>query len=326
MAKVTIDDISRETGLSRGTVSRALNNRPDISAATRQRVLDVCVRLHYTPSRAARSLALGRHFSLVALLSTTFDPITAGILRGAAKRADASGYSLNLIVLPAGAPTVDRIRAIDAERLDGLLLMTPLKPEQAVLLRERLGHLPIVSCFSIAGITCDVFTPDLAEAGRLAARSLLTAGARSVAHLRRAGAETDEQHRQGFSAALTGAKHEGSHVRWVEVGARTSIDELARVAKANDGIACAHGSLSAPALMACATAARVPGRDLSLIGYGAAYTSEGPQYLTVLDPAGDELGSRATETLIQRIDGERRDEPHVVRIAPSLVSGSTVIG
>ena len=68
MPKVTIDDISRETGLSRGTISRALNDRSDISDATKQRVMAACAKLHYTPSFAARSLATGRNLALAAVM------------------------------------------------------------------------------------------------------------------------------------------------------------------------------------------------------------------------------------------------------------------
>ncbi len=74
MARITIEDISRQTGLSRGTVSRALNDRPDISRQTKQRVLEACRKLNYLPSHAARSLATGRSFA-VAVLVDTFAPV-----------------------------------------------------------------------------------------------------------------------------------------------------------------------------------------------------------------------------------------------------------
>ena len=53
---VGIKDIARELGVSIGTVDRALNGKPDISAATRARVLDLAKRLGYTPNLAARYL------------------------------------------------------------------------------------------------------------------------------------------------------------------------------------------------------------------------------------------------------------------------------
>lgn len=55
-APVGIKDIARELGVSIGTVDRALNGKPDISAATRARVLDLAKRLGYTPNLAARYL------------------------------------------------------------------------------------------------------------------------------------------------------------------------------------------------------------------------------------------------------------------------------
>jgi LacI family transcriptional regulator len=53
---IGIKDIARELGVSIGTVDRALNGKPDISAATRERVLELAKRLGYTPNLAARYL------------------------------------------------------------------------------------------------------------------------------------------------------------------------------------------------------------------------------------------------------------------------------
>jgi LacI family transcriptional regulator len=55
-APIGIKDIARELGVSIGTVDRALNGKPDISAATRAKVLELADRLGYTPNLAARYL------------------------------------------------------------------------------------------------------------------------------------------------------------------------------------------------------------------------------------------------------------------------------
>ncbi len=55
-APIGIKDIARELGVSIGTVDRALNGKPDISPATRAKVLDLAERLGYTPNLAARYL------------------------------------------------------------------------------------------------------------------------------------------------------------------------------------------------------------------------------------------------------------------------------
>ena len=53
---ITILDVARVAGVSRQTVTRALNGLPDISAVTRQRVIDVARQLNYRPNRAAQGL------------------------------------------------------------------------------------------------------------------------------------------------------------------------------------------------------------------------------------------------------------------------------
>jgi LacI family transcriptional regulator len=54
--RVTINDVARVAGVSRQTVSRALNDKGEIDAGTKQRVLDAARELGYRPSRFARGL------------------------------------------------------------------------------------------------------------------------------------------------------------------------------------------------------------------------------------------------------------------------------
>ncbi|MET8212525.1 LacI family DNA-binding transcriptional regulator, partial [Streptomyces sp. NPDC005373] len=54
---VTIDDVARSAGVSRQTVSRAINDKPEIDPDTRARILEVAHRLGYRPNRHARGMA-----------------------------------------------------------------------------------------------------------------------------------------------------------------------------------------------------------------------------------------------------------------------------
>lgn len=56
-ARVTIQDVASAAGVSTGTVSRVLNERPGVSPATRRRVLDTIARLRYRPDHTARALS-----------------------------------------------------------------------------------------------------------------------------------------------------------------------------------------------------------------------------------------------------------------------------
>jgi LacI family transcriptional regulator len=59
---VTLADIAREVGVSKMTVSRAINNNPLISAETRERVMEVARRMNYQPNQHARALATNRSY------------------------------------------------------------------------------------------------------------------------------------------------------------------------------------------------------------------------------------------------------------------------
>ena len=52
---VSIRDIAREAGVTVGTVSRALNNYPDVSPTTRERIVETAQRLGYRPNQMVRS-------------------------------------------------------------------------------------------------------------------------------------------------------------------------------------------------------------------------------------------------------------------------------
>ena len=62
MKKVTINSVASYAGVSKKTVSRVLNNEPNVSDATREKVLKVFKELDYTPNPIARGLAQNRSF------------------------------------------------------------------------------------------------------------------------------------------------------------------------------------------------------------------------------------------------------------------------
>ncbi len=94
--KPTIEDIARLAGVSRGTVSRVLNNRPDVDRETRAHVRRVIQEQGYAPSITAAGLAGGRN-RLVGMLLPVFTwPILADLLRGITEILKQTPYELVL--------------------------------------------------------------------------------------------------------------------------------------------------------------------------------------------------------------------------------------
>ena len=66
---VTITDIAKACGVSRATVSKALNGAPDIKAETIERIRECARELGYHPNAAARALKMGRSYNIGVLFS-----------------------------------------------------------------------------------------------------------------------------------------------------------------------------------------------------------------------------------------------------------------
>ena len=97
--KITIKDVANAAGVSTQTVSRVLNNRPDVAAETREMVQKVIRELGYAPNIIARSLSSGRTntIGVVGFGLEYYGP--AKVLTGIEKKAAEYGYSVMLALL-----------------------------------------------------------------------------------------------------------------------------------------------------------------------------------------------------------------------------------
>lgn len=319
MRRVTIDDISRYTSLSRGTVSRALNDRPDISRRTRDRVLEACEMLNYVPSHAARSLATGRNFAVVTLADDLRSPFTSAFVSGVTKSAERAGYVTYTTEIVSDAQEARRqIAALPIERVDAVLIASSISADNATVLREACAGRTIAACQAIDGIECDVFCPDHAEAGRLAAAHVITRGARSVLYVCRAGDVEGEDRLRGFREVCEQRDIDPDIVTVDDTPA--SYDALLAPLATVGAVVTADDAIGLAVMLRCERIGRQPGRDIAIVGQGndrisgAAGTS-----LSTVDFNGCEIGERTMETVLQRIAKERLDTPATTLVAPRLI-------
>jgi LacI family transcriptional regulator len=86
---VTIKDIARLANTSLGTVDRALNNKPGVNKATRQKILGIAQSLNYTPNRLGKALVRKRrNIKLGVILESTVNPYIEELKRGVEQRRD----------------------------------------------------------------------------------------------------------------------------------------------------------------------------------------------------------------------------------------------
>lgn len=329
MARVTIEDISRETGLSRGTISRALNDRADISPQTKQRVLEVCRKLNYIPSHAARSLATGRNDAVAVLVGDLHGVLAAGFLRGVIAQAEKDHYAVHVSELGGEAGVQERrLRDLSAGRIDAVLLEPALTTDAAPLVAEVIGARRLVSCWPVESVACDVFSPDFREAGRLAARVVLQHGNHEVLYVHTPGCVHADLGREGFHEVcrehgldpwkLTVEMHPAGK------GRATAFELLQTALRKVRAVACADDSTALQVLGCCYGVGRVPGRDVAVLGQGnEPISARFSPTLSTIDFSAEEIGRRAMELAIQRINETRQDPPQTVLVAPRLVERET---
>ena len=325
MRKVTIEDISRDTGLSRGTVSRALNDRPDISTRTKQKVLEACQRRKYVPSHAARSLATGRNYAVAVIVDDLSSTFTATVLRGVINQASSAHYAVH-VTETGPTPASDYFDTFSSERIDGVINAVALGGGQSDRLRQRMEDRTLASCWPLEGVQCDVLTPDHLEAGRMAARFLIRNGKREILYIQRTFGAGCEERLTGFREVCRENGIDPDSATAV-VENMSSLEPLNTRLERAQAIVANDDFLAMTLMLKCTRLGRVPGVDVSVIGYGNETAGrELSPSLTTISYNGEEIGRRIMEMLLQRLGKQRTDTPECIAVAPLLIQRDSTRG
>lgn len=331
---VTIKEVARAAGVSAQTVSRVLNERPDVSDKTRQRVRDVIVELGYAPNIIARSLIQGRSntIGVVGYGLSYYGP--ARILTGIERQANELGYSLFLSLLREPESNIgDAILPnLLMRKVDGIIWSVPEIGEQRAALLDAMQRVPVPIVFINMEPRPDlcVVSIDNYHAGRQAVLHLLARGYRKVGIItgpplwwesrqREAGWASAMLESGRFSAeALDPLKVAGD---WYPDSGYRGLHELLRNDPAIDAVFAFNDQMALGASNAAREAGRNLPQDLAIVGFDdipeASYFS--PPLTTLRQPL-VELGGQAVR-LLHRILNQKEAlyQPEQVWLQPELI-------
>lgn len=178
-----LKDLAVAAGVSIRTVTRALNNAPDVNAATRARIRELAAELRYRPHRGARSLRQQKSFTVIMLVAD-LDELTTAKAAALERRLRTAGYSLELLFIPAGGETaareVEAVEELTARRPSGLVL--PFRLTEARRAAAEAG-LPCVALDAPPGTRADAVIIDRPQGVYEAVSYLLRRGRRRPAYV-----------------------------------------------------------------------------------------------------------------------------------------------
>lgn len=174
-------------GVSTQTVSRVLNERPDVSPETRKRVQEVIKELSYQPSALARSLISQRSYTLGVVISGLKHIGPSRTLSGITSAAEEAGYSILLKELPSydTEDITPIFQAFLARHVDGIIWAVPEVGENRNWVNDPPADIEVplvyITMQSRDGIS--MVSVDNYLGGRLAVAHLLEQGYRRIGHI-----------------------------------------------------------------------------------------------------------------------------------------------
>lgn len=331
--QVTIKDIARELGVSPSTVSRALKDHPDISAETKKQVRELVEKLKYKPNAVALSLRSRRSNTIAVLVPEIVHHFFSLVISGMEEIAQEMGF--NVMIFQSNEQykrEVQIVKSLASIQVDGVLVSISKTSRNFGHLNELMNEgIPLVffdrACDEIEA---DKVVVDDFNGAFNAVEHLIKTGCRRIAHFSTSQhLQIGYQRKRGYITALEKNKIEPDEALMVKCDTYEEALEITpRIMKLEhppDAIFAVNDLTATGAIRVLKQMRfRIP-EDVSLIGFtdGLAATINDPP-LTSVSQHGFEMGKKAMEMLLKRINALEDDYPAATEIiATELVKRGT---
>ena len=337
--RITIRELARRSGVSVGTVSRALNGYADVRPETRERIMRLASELDYTPAAAARSLVTQRSHVIGVFMETgeghpdLQHPFFHEVLGGLKQRVGRAGFDLLLFASERPGGGYGRHSYLKRARhhnVDGCALIG-LDPDDDEVRRLARGEMPCVAIdMQLEGPLTEVVMSDNEDGAATAVRHLYDLGHRRIATITgMIDSRPGIDRLRGYRAAVQalGLAYRDDYVRYGDFYAESGREQTARLLALDEpptAIFAAADMMAIGAVRAASEAGLVVPADLSIVGFDDIQLAPhvNPPLTTLRqDKLG--LGAAAGDALVARIAGDP-ERPSLRTLPVELVvRGST---
>lgn len=331
--RVTITDVATHAGVSKTSVSRALNGKGEQHPDTAARILNVMDELGYVPASTARSLARGQAGSIGVLVpSSMWWEWTVQVIRGVVETVEAAGYTVTLSTTEADECSHDELarRIIKARAVDGVVAILPAgmldyleridAEGMPVVLVDESEHrpaFPSVRVDNLGGAT-------------EAVRHLIQSTSGKVGHIAGpADLPVRNERLDGYRAALreAGIPFDETLIRDGESSSASGEAAAEALIAAHPdicGLFCATDHLAIGALRAVRRSGREIPKDVAIVGFDdlEIATESDPPLTTIRQPR-VEIGVEAAQMILDLLSGQA--PPHEIVLPTSLIMRETTV-
>jgi LacI family transcriptional regulator len=321
-------EVAKDAAVALSTVSRVLTGHPDVSDATRARVLEAVEKLDYKPNLLAASLRRRETRTVGFVVGDISNPLFAEIVMGAEVTLHEHGYSM-LLTNSLGNPAMEAkdIGLLSQRRVDGLVIsvLDETSPEVLDRLRELVVPLVVLDR-TVPGPAISRVLSDHRSGMRDAVLHLLDLGHRRIALIVGTGVRPATERRAGFEEAYAVRNVEPAYAIYegtfaAEYGA-AAMRELLDSPEPPTAVIAGGNQLMLGALRVASERGVVLGNDLSFVGCDdVAITDLYQPPLSVVRRDVVEMGRTAARLLIAQMRNDA--EPSDIALPTEFVPRSS---
>lgn len=321
--KPTIDDVARLAGVGRTSVSRVLNNGPNVRPELREKIENAVKALNFQVNQQARSLASGRHKNIAIINASDFDEepnsyYTSALEIGALRTCANKAYHLQTHSINQNAPDAkDKIKEIiTRNQYLGVILTPPFSDNRAIIEMAMNNDCKVVCISSHANSQnlASVIGIDDEKAGYEITHNLINKGHTNFAYIK--GLEHHLSAEKRFDGFLRAIKEADLNIHNIQkfrgnFTFKSGIETAQRIFESNklpSALVCANDDMAAGALFSAHKFGLKVPDDISIVGFDDTPVSEivWPPLTTVHQPL-KAMGSEAVELLIETIENRQEE-------------------
>ena len=330
--KMTIGEIAKMAGVSKTTISRVLNNKPDVDGATRKRILDLIEEYDFQPNAFAKAISTQKsnHVGLLIPHNAEYvfsNPFYTEVMHGVSTEVDRQGYFLVMCF----AHEANYLDIYKQKRVDGFVLLSPGSFHKNIINSLNAEKVPFISTAKISEDEPMAYVDvDNYYGATLAMEHLVALGHKRIAYIGKPSLRSSQDRLRGYQAVI---EKYGlpQHEDWMLITDTSSVQgghdytlKLLQSQEVPTAIFLANDTMAIGALRAVKDAGlRIP-EDIGVVGIDDmpfSATSDPP--LTTIRQPIQRLGAVAAQTLIDMIDYPSATHHHIILPTELVIRASS---